>query len=186
MYGLLSRRAGAVASVVIAATLIWTFSTSIPPVSPGIAAEEPPSQAMGCGGVFPGYASWSSQPSNHTRSVALGDIDRDGDLDLVCGNMGEPITVRLNNGGAFPVDPDWFSVDRDNTLAIALGDLDGDGYIDLVCGTGSYNKAYLNTGGFSIRSRAGSPPSTTARMISRSETSTGTDTSTSYAPTIIL
>jgi hypothetical protein len=31
---------------------------------------------------------WSSSPANQTTSVALGDVDVDGDLDFLCGNHG--------------------------------------------------------------------------------------------------
>ncbi len=66
------------------------------------------------------------------RSVAVGDVDADGDLDLLTANSGDgTVGVRLNNGaGAFsgtvgvPAGSQPYSV--------ALGDVDGDGDLDFV------------------------------------------------------
>ncbi len=66
------------------------------------------------------------------RSVAIGDLDGDGDNDLVAGNeFGQSgITVLLNNGNAtfaagVPYDTGV------GPLSVALGDLDGDGDLDV-------------------------------------------------------
>jgi hypothetical protein len=91
---------------------------------------------------------------NDTTSVALGDIDNDGDLDLVAGNYTEFNLLYLNNGGPDPfsgiVNGIAIGSDQDATEDIALGDLDLDGDLDIVVGNsadnddGQPNKYYLN------------------------------------------
>ncbi|RMH21912.1 MAG: VCBS repeat-containing protein, partial [Gemmatimonadetes bacterium] len=69
-----------------------------------------------------------------TRGVALGDVDGDGDLDLVAAVFGGPNRVFLNDGSAHFVDagPQAGLLDeaRGSTTP-ALADVDGDGDLDL-------------------------------------------------------
>jgi hypothetical protein len=85
--------------------------------------------------------------AHNTFSVALGDVDRDGDLDLVVGNSG-PNQLYLNDGLS---PPGWtgsnITADAHNTHAVALEDMDGDGDLDLVAGNyNQRNREYENNG----------------------------------------
>jgi len=97
----------------------------------------------------PDNASCFGTGTDATRSLAVGDLDGDGDLDLVAGNYSQMNTVHLNNGSARF---DWSGTNRsfgpgiDNTQSIALGDLDGDGDLDIVVGNRGPNAVYLNDG----------------------------------------
>jgi hypothetical protein len=71
-------------------------------------------------------------PATDTRSIALGDMDGDGDLDLIEGALG-PNGVQLNNGsgifGARNLSP---FPPFTNTRSLAVGDVNRDGYLDFV------------------------------------------------------
>ncbi|MCH7636266.1 MAG: VCBS repeat-containing protein, partial [Proteobacteria bacterium] len=94
-------------------------------------------------------------------AVLLGDLDQDGDLDIVAARDRVDTRIYLNDGsGNFPSSLIQFVTASGavNTInspdTIALGDVDGDGYLDLivgndgsgVSGTAQPNRLYLNSG----------------------------------------
>ncbi len=85
-----------------------------------------------------------------THAVAVGDVDGDGDMDLVVGNNGEQNRLLLNDGDGTFADATTgrMPVDSDSTRAVTLGDVDGDGDPDLIIGNegGAPNRLYLNDG----------------------------------------
>ncbi|MEX1357603.1 MAG: VCBS repeat-containing protein, partial [Gaiellaceae bacterium] len=84
--------------------------------------------------------------TDNTTGLALGDVDRDGDLDLIVANDGNPNRLYLNDGtGVFTLDA--ADLGTGASKAIVVGDLNGDGFPDVVVGVdGGANTVYLNEG----------------------------------------
>jgi hypothetical protein len=92
---------------------------------------------------------WKAPQFDWTRSVAWGDYDNDGYLDLAIGNNGYIKVYRNNNGtGNFGSSPAWISSISEDNKSVAWGDYDNDGYLDLAVGigTGQSNRVYHNNG----------------------------------------
>jgi hypothetical protein len=86
-----------------------------------------------------------------TSSLALGDLNGDGGLDLVVGNTNNPTQIYLNDGaGHLAIDPSW-QTPPSATTSVALSDMDGDQDLDLLVGNdGQASQIYRNNGGGSF------------------------------------
>src|SRR3954471_22310647 len=73
-------------------------------------------------------------PEDQISSVAVGDLNGDGTLDIVAGSRGLQSVVYFNDGhGAF-APARRFSPVTDLVLSVAVGDLNGDGALDIIAG----------------------------------------------------
>ena len=103
-----------------------------------------------------------------SRSVVLGDVDNDGDLDIVWANRidnefmgdydGPQNRLWLNDGLGFfqDVTDERFPIDADSSRDVAMGDVDNDGDLDIYFGNaigdnsftggGQQNRLYNNNG----------------------------------------
>ncbi len=82
--------------------------------------------------------------SDNTSSVALGDVDGDGDRDIVEANQ-QANRVWLNDGTGSFTDSGQ-ALGNDGTQNVTLGDVDGDGDLDIVDANAGPNRVWFNDG----------------------------------------
>ncbi len=111
-----------------------------------------------------------------TQDIALGDLDADGDLDIVVANaieatgqqQGQQNYLYMNDGSGHFTESHALGSGTDRTLSIAIGDLNGDGQLDIVLGNrGQLNAIHYNdgSGGFAQAQLLGQLPDETSKIL---------------------
>jgi hypothetical protein len=76
------------------------------------------------------------------QALAIGDVDQDGDIDLIAGADGPNILFNNNGAGEFTRQAIPSEAD---TYGVAVGDMNGDGYPDIIfANSGSANEVVLS------------------------------------------
>lgn len=90
-----------------------------------------------------------------SNGAAFGDIDNDGDLDLVIAKRKGPAAVFQNDGSGIFTDIGRSAVGTDTliTYGVLLADLNNDGWLDLYLSNVGTNRFYVNNGGGTFTDR---------------------------------
>ena len=76
--------------------------------------------------------------------MVTADINNDGKLDLVVGNLGGPNAVYINNGNGTVAAAAPFGEPTNQTNSVAVADINRDGWLDVVAGGYGQGSIYLN------------------------------------------
>jgi hypothetical protein len=84
-------------------------------------------------GGLAGSSSYWTGPSSYPRGVATGDVNGDGQLDIVTANFSSTmVAVLLGQASGFNAPTTYFTGTGSTPYAVALGDMNGDGRIDII------------------------------------------------------
>lgn len=86
-----------------------------------------------------GFSEQRALGTKDNTTIAVGDLDGDGDLDVVTGNWEQPHAVHLNDGRAGFSGGTSFGAGNERTWSVALGDIDLDGDLDVAVGNSDVN-----------------------------------------------
>ena len=85
-----------------------------------------------------------ADPADNAYSLAVADLDGDGDLDVVVGNRGAPGAILTNDGSGASFTRTPFGDAEGAMYGLAIGDVNGDGIPDIVAGrSDAPNTLYL-------------------------------------------
>ena len=90
----------------------------------------------------------SANAANHTKAIALGDVNGDGNADLVVGKLNEQNLVFINNGGVTPFSAAGLAIGTTTfaVTSVSLGDVNADGKLDIAFGGNlAQTRLYLNS-----------------------------------------
>jgi hypothetical protein len=95
-------------------------------------------------GSFGAAPVWQAERAEGSVSVALGDANSDGRLDLLCGNQLASSHIWINDAGQFGGKPLWVSDPKLERPTAAFSDVNRDGWPDVVLGSATGTHLFLN------------------------------------------
>jgi hypothetical protein len=97
-------------------------------------------------GIFSPHPNVHTLPTYQTRQAGIGDLDGDGDLDVILTGSQDQ-SVWVNDGsGAFSAHPTLPNFGIDKGYAISLGDIDMDGDLDAILTSSVTDTVWVNNG----------------------------------------